>query len=100
MRMYWAKKVIEWTKDWRQAYQWLVYLNDKYELDGRDPNGYAGIAWSFGQFDHPWAERPIFGLVRYMSASGLERKFNIGAYLSKINSLEKAHKESPPERGS
>lgn len=89
MRMYWAKKIIEWTKDWRQAYQWLIYLNDKYELDGRDPNGYGGIAWSFGQFDHPWKERKIFGKVRYMNDKGLERKFNMKLYLEKIENLER-----------
>ncbi len=92
MRMYWAKKVIEWTTDWRQAYQWLIYLNDKYELDGRDANGYAGIAWSFGQFDHPWFERKIFGVVRYMNDKGLERKFDIKKYVEKIKNLEKIHK--------
>lgn len=89
MRMYWAKKVIEWSLDWKKAYQWLVYLNDKYELDGRDPNGYAGIAWSFGQFDHPWGERKIFGMVRYMNEKGLERKFDMQVYLQKIESLNK-----------
>lgn len=93
MRMYWAKKVIEWTNDWRQGYQWLIYLNDKYELDGRDPNGYAGIAWSFGQFDHPWFERKIFGLVRYMNDKGLERKFKMKKYLIKINNLKNIHKK-------
>lgn len=93
MRMYWAKKVIEWTRDWRMAYDWLIYLNDKYELDGRDPNGYAGIAWSFGQFDHPWKERKIFGLVRYMNDKGLERKFDMKAYLKKISLLEIHKKE-------
>lgn len=88
MRMYWAKKVIGWTKDWRKAYQWLIYLNDKYELDGRDPNGYAGIAWSFGKFDRPWMEREIFGQVRYMNDRGLERKFNMKLYVEKIKTLE------------
>ncbi|MGB9883444.1 MAG: deoxyribodipyrimidine photo-lyase [Microgenomates group bacterium] len=88
MRMYWAKKVIEWAKNWRQAYQWLVYLNNKYELDGRDPNGYLGIAWSFGQFDRPWKERNIFGMIRYMSAQGLERKFDMEGYLNKIKFIK------------
>ncbi|GIW62610.1 MAG: deoxyribodipyrimidine photo-lyase [Patescibacteria group bacterium] len=89
MRMYWAKKVIEWSLNWRQAYKWLVYLNDKYELDGRDPNGYLGIAWSFGCFDRPWRERKIFGKVRYMNEKGLERKFDMEKYLQKIAELEK-----------
>jgi deoxyribodipyrimidine photo-lyase len=56
-------------------------LNDKYELDGRDPNGYAGIAWCLGKHDRPWAERRIFGLVRYMNAAGLRRKFDADAYV-------------------
>lgn len=93
MRMYWAKKVIEWNSDWRQAYQWLVYLNDKYELDGRDPNGYAGIAWSFGKFDRPWREREIFGIVRYMNEQGLEKKFYMIDYLKKIKILENSDKK-------
>jgi len=84
MRMYWGKKVIEWTEDPREAYRRLVYLNNRYELDGRDPNSYAGIAWCFGKHDRPWAERDIFGTVRYMSASGLERKFDMQAYVDKI----------------
>ena len=61
MRMYWGKKVIEWTKSPQRAFEILCFLNDKYELDGRDPNGYAGIAWCFGKHDRPWKERAIFG---------------------------------------
>lgn len=87
MRMYWGKKVLEWNKTPADAYQTLVYLNDKYELDGRDPNGYAGIAWCFGKHDRPWFERPIFGTVRYMAASGLERKFAIAQYVENIAAL-------------
>ena len=68
MRMYWAKKILEWSPSPAVAYQTAVYLNDKYFLDGRDPNGYAGIAWSIaGKFDRPWFDRPIFGTIRYMS---------------------------------
>jgi len=85
MRMYWVKKVIEWTNDWKKAYSWLVKMNNKYELDGRDPNGYLGISWSFGNFDRPWKERKIFGKVRYMSSTGLERKFDIKKYVEKVN---------------
>ena len=59
-------------------------LNNKYQLDGRDPNGYAGVAWCFGQHDRAWAERPVFGKVRYMNANGLKRKFNIEAYVEKV----------------
>ncbi|MBN2227950.1 MAG: deoxyribodipyrimidine photo-lyase [Candidatus Thorarchaeota archaeon] len=83
MRMYWGKKILEWSKTPEEAYRTAVYLNDRYELDGRDPNGYAGIAWCFGKHDRAWAERPIFGKVRYMNDKGLRRKFDIDAYARK-----------------
>ncbi len=84
MRMYWGKKVIEWTSDPEEAFELLVSLNDTYELDGRDPNGYAGVAWVFGKHDRPWVERPIFGKVRYMNDNGLRRKFReIDLYVHK-----------------
>ena len=77
MRMYWAKKILEWSPSPAVAYQTAVYLNDKYFLDGRDPNGYAGIAWSIaGKFDRPWFERPIFGTIRYMSGNAARKKFD------------------------
>lgn len=75
MRMYWGKKIIEWTQDPEEAYHRAIDLNDRYELDGRDPNGYAGVAWCFGKHDRGWAERPVFGKVRYMNDRGLQRKF-------------------------
>jgi deoxyribodipyrimidine photo-lyase len=82
VRMYWAKKILEWTKSAAEAHRIAVYLNDKYELDGRDPNGYAGIAWSIvGKFDRPWFERPIFGLIRYMSGESTGKKFNSKEYI-------------------
>ena len=80
MRMYWGKKVIEWTRDIQTAFTTLIQLNDSYELDGRDPNGYAGIAWCFGKHDRAWQERSVFGKVRYMNAAGLKRKFAIDDY--------------------
>ncbi len=83
MRMYWGKKVLEWTADWREAYNLLVNWNDTYSLDGRDPNGYAGIAWVFGKHDRPFPERPRFGKVRSMVAAGLKRKFEMDLYLSR-----------------
>lgn len=83
MRMYWGKKIVEWTADPAEAIETAVQLNNAYELDGRDPNGYAGIAWCFGMHDRPWAERPVFGMVRTMTASGLERKFDMAAYLAR-----------------
>lgn len=86
MRMYWCKKIIEWTEHPKQAFDIACYLNDKYELDGRDPNSYAGISWCFGTHDRPWQERKIFGKVRYMSKSGLENKFDMKKYLEKVNS--------------
>lgn len=85
MRMYWGKKVIEWTKDPRDAYEILLYLNNKYELDGRDANGYTGVAWCFGKHDRPWGKREIFGNVRYMAESGLKRKFDMKSYVDKYN---------------
>jgi len=88
MRMYWAKKILEWTKSPEEAIQIAIYLNDKYELDGRDPNGYTGIMWSIGGIhDRPWFERPIFGKIRYMNAKGLERKFDAMKYVEKINNI-------------
>jgi deoxyribodipyrimidine photo-lyase len=82
MRMYWAKKILEWSSSPAEAYRRAVYLNDKYLLDGRDPNGYAGIAWSIvGKFDRPWFERPIFGQVRYMSGKSTGKKFDSEKYI-------------------
>jgi deoxyribodipyrimidine photo-lyase len=83
MRMYWAKKILEWTASPEEAQAAAIYLNDKYELDGRDPNGYAGIAWSLGGVhDRAWFERPVFGKIRYMSYNGCRSKFNVEAYIS------------------
>lgn len=90
MRMYWGKKIIEWTTHPDIAYKWIQYLNDKYSLDGRDPNGYAGIAWCFGKHDRPWQERAIFGKVRYMNDKGLNRKYNMAKYLAYVAALRGA----------
>jgi len=81
MRMYWGKKIIEWTKTPETAYKTALYLNNKYEIDGRDPNGFTGVAWCFGKHDRPWKKRPKFGSIRYMNARGLKRKFDIEKYL-------------------
>lgn len=85
MRMYWAKKILEWSKSPRAAYEIAVRLNDRYELDGRDPNGYAGIAWAIGgKHDRAWGpERPVYGMIRYMSAAGAGRKFDSRAYIAR-----------------
>jgi deoxyribodipyrimidine photo-lyase len=88
MRMYWGKKIIEWTKDPEEAFRIALYLNNKYELDGRDPNGFAGVAWCFGKHDRPWAERPIFGMIRYMNAAGLRRKFDADLYARQTGELQ------------
>jgi deoxyribodipyrimidine photo-lyase len=88
LRMYWAKKILEWTPDAATAMRHCIYLNDKYELDGRDPNGYAGIAWAIvGKFDRAWSERPVFGKIRYMSGASTGRKFDSKAYIRKMNAL-------------
>ncbi len=87
MRMYWGKKIIEWTKSPVKAYKIALYLNNKYELDGRDPNGFAGVAWCFGKHDRPWNERAIFGKIRYMNAKGLRRKFDIDSYVKMVANL-------------
>jgi deoxyribodipyrimidine photo-lyase len=86
MRMYWAKKILEWTRTPEEAFEYAIYLNDRYELDGRDPNGYVGIAWSIGGLhDRPWPEREIFGKIRYMSYNGCKHKFNIKQYIEEIS---------------
>jgi deoxyribodipyrimidine photo-lyase len=82
MRMYWAKKILEWSPDVATAFERAVILNDRYELDGRDPNGYAGIAWAIvGKHDRPWFDRPVFGLVRYMSRESTGKKFDSKRYI-------------------
>ncbi|HZS25859.1 MAG TPA: deoxyribodipyrimidine photo-lyase [Candidatus Angelobacter sp.] len=90
MRMYWAKKILEWSKTPARAYQTAVYLNDKYELDGRDPNGYAGIAWAIvGKHDRPWFERPVFGKIRYMSFNSTSKKFDSKKYIQEMENLNR-----------
>tara|TARA_S200000501_G_scaffold303159_1_gene290821 strand:- start:21094 stop:22443 length:1350 start_codon:yes stop_codon:yes gene_type:complete len=82
MRMYWAKKILEWSPNPEKAMQVAIDLNDKYELDGRDPNGYAGIAWSIGGIhDRAWFERPVYGKIRYMNYNGCKSKFNVKRYI-------------------
>lgn len=91
LRMYWAKKILEWSRTPDEAFDIAVRLNDRYELDGRDPNGYTGIAWAIGgKHDRPWApQRPIFGMIRYMSRAGCERKFDVNAYIKRVKMLAK-----------
>ena len=86
--MYWAKKILEWTKSPEEALETAIFLNDRYELDGRDPNGYTGVAWSVGGVhDRAWSERPVFGKIRFMSRNGCKSKFDINAYISYAKSL-------------
>lgn len=87
MRMYWGKKILEWSQTPEQAFKTTLDLNNKYFLDGRDANSYTGVAWVFGVHDRAWSERPIFGKIRYMAASGLERKCDILAYVEKVSAL-------------
>ncbi|MBP1765735.1 MAG: deoxyribodipyrimidine photolyase [Firmicutes bacterium] len=85
LRMYWAKKILEWTENPREALRLALQLNDLYELDGNDPIGYANIAWCIGGVhDRPWPERPIFGKIRYMNYNGMRRKFDINAYINNV----------------
>ncbi|MGI8770522.1 MAG: deoxyribodipyrimidine photo-lyase [Acidobacteriaceae bacterium] len=91
MRMYWAKKILEWSPNPAKAFESAVYLNDKYEMDGREPGGYGGIAWAIaGKFDRAWSERPIFGKIRYMSGASTGRKFNSKRYIALIDDPEQA----------
>jgi deoxyribodipyrimidine photo-lyase len=88
LRMYWAKKILEWTESPEEALNRAIFLNDKYELDGRDPNGYTGIAWAIGGVhDRAWFPRPIFGKIRYMSFKGAQSKFDVKTYISRVNEI-------------
>ena len=88
MRMYWAKKILEWSIDAEVAIKNAIYLNDKYSIDGGDPNGYVGVMWSVvGTHDRAWNDRPIFGKIRYMNEAGLKRKFNLDKYIRDMNAI-------------
>jgi deoxyribodipyrimidine photo-lyase len=97
LRMLWGKKVIEWSRTPEDAYATLVHLNNKYALDGRDPNSYTGILWCFGLFDRPWApERKVLGTIRYMSSENTARKFRVQPYLDYVAALDGAAQSSSP----
>jgi deoxyribodipyrimidine photo-lyase len=83
-RMYWGKKIIEWSATHEEALATMFYLNDKYALDGQDRNAYANILWCFRLHNRPWGERPIFGMVRYMARNGMDRKTDVKSYLREI----------------
>lgn len=92
-RMYWGKKIIEWSPSYEQALQVMIHLHDVYALDGRDPNTYTNILWCFGLHDRPWSERPVFGQLRYMALSGMQRKTDPAAYIKEIDYLERTGKD-------
>ena len=95
-RMYWGKKVIEWSSTYQQAAQTMIDIHGRYALDGRDPNTYTNIFWCFGLHDRPWPERPIFGKMRFMSLEGMKRKTNVRAYIDEINGHSAPQEKQQP----
>jgi deoxyribodipyrimidine photo-lyase len=95
-RMYWGKKIVEWAASAGEAYATMLYLHDRYALDGDDPNTYGNILWCFGLHDRPWPERAIYGTIRCMVRSGMDRKTDVKAYLKEIEHLERTGKELAP----
>ncbi|XP_071480228.1 uncharacterized protein [Diadema antillarum] len=88
LRMYWAKKILEWTSSPEEALDIAIYLNDRYSLDGRDPNGYVGCMWSIcGIHDQGWKERPVFGKIRYMNYNGCKRKFDVDTFVRRYKKI-------------
>jgi deoxyribodipyrimidine photo-lyase len=98
LRMYWGKKILEWSWSPQVAYEHILYLNNKYFLCGRDPASYANVGWIFGLHDRPWVERRVFGKVRYMNAAGLKRKFDMEAYTEWVDGIEEDVSVTPSER--
>jgi deoxyribodipyrimidine photo-lyase len=95
LRMYWAKKILEWTPNAAKAMEIAIWLNDRYEIDGRDPDGYSGIAWAMlGKFDRAWGERPVFGKRRYMSGASTSKKFDSKAYIEMVKGLGSRQEET------
>ena len=93
-RMYWGKKIIEWTRHYQQAADLMIEIHERYALDGRDPNTYTNILWCFGLHDRPWPERPVFGKMRYMSLEGMKRKTDTAAYIREIAEMEKTGRDA------
>ncbi len=89
MRMYWGKKILEWSSTPQHGHATTLYLNNKYFLDGRDANSFSNVAWVYGRHDRGWTERPVFGKIRYMNAAGLERKAKPKEYVAKVDELER-----------
>ncbi len=98
-RMYWGKKIIEWSATHQDAIRFMIAMHDRYALDGRDPNTYTNILWCFGLHDRPWGERPIFGQIRYMSLDGMKRKTGVDAYVREIAVLERTGREAQAAQG-
>ncbi len=92
-RMYWGKKIMEWSPTYEEALRLMIHLHDVYALDGRDPNTYTNILWCFGLHDRPWVERPVFGQLRYMSLEGMRRKTDTAAYIDEIAEIERTGKD-------
>ncbi|HEU0123295.1 MAG TPA: deoxyribodipyrimidine photo-lyase [Bryobacteraceae bacterium] len=88
-RMYWGKKIMEWSPSLQQAQDTMIHIHDRYALDGRDPNTYTSILWCFGLHDRPWGERPVFGTIRYMGYDGMKRKTDVPSYIREIDHLER-----------
>ena len=85
LRMLWGKKILEWSPTPELAMEWMIAINDRWALDGRDPNSYTGIGWVMGKFDRGWTERAVFGKIRCMTSDSTKRKFNTKAYMEKYN---------------
>jgi deoxyribodipyrimidine photo-lyase len=87
LRMLWGKKILEWTETPRDAARIMIELNNRYAIDGRDPNSYSGIFWCLGRYDRPWGpERPVFGKIRYMTSANTARKLRLRRYLERYGS--------------
>jgi len=87
-RMYWGKKIMEWSPSFEQAHRTMLHIHDRYALDGRDPNTYTSVLWCFGLHDRPWGERPVFGTIRYMGYDGMKRKTDVPGYIREIEQME------------
>jgi deoxyribodipyrimidine photo-lyase len=94
LRMLWGKNILAWSTSPRRAFEIMIELNNRYALDGRDPNSYAGISWVLGRYDRPWApERAVFGSVRYMNSSSAQRKLSLKNYLAEHGGAKSAPSE-------
>lgn len=94
VRMYWGKRILEWTRTPATALAHTLHLNNLYALDGRDPVSFANILWCYGKHDRPWPRRPIFGTVRSMTRSGAERKFDVARYIERVGALKEVNSPS------